>query len=235
MSTNKQPHWSTWSDAATRQEMMDEFYSNPLNKVIGKVGDTYDRYLEDPLRKLPRLGQIGGFAALNAGATWLGNQLPWVSEENQSNPLLAAAIATPMEILEFDYINKMKDKYGTASTVEAKLMPMHDAALNMANKMEGSDGSFDTFKGAAKSGVKEFFAPYQDIYRKSNPFAKAAIMGSIVGGTAQLPISAYNSVMSLTGNKQLEINNDIGSAAAFGLGAIAPLTMSLVNKARGKV
>lgn len=234
MKTPPNSHWSTWSDAATRQEMMDEFYSNPLNKVIGKVGDTYDRYLEDPLRKLPRLGQIGGFAALNAGATWLGNQLPWVSEENQSNPLLAAAIATPMEILEFDHINRMKDKYGTTSTVEAKVMPMHDVTVNMASKMEGSNGSFDAFKGALKSGAKDFFQPYQDIYRKSNPFAKAAIMGSIVGGTAQLPISAYNSVMSLTGNKNLEINNDIGSAAAFGLGALAPLTMSLVNKARGK-
>ena len=230
MKTSPNPHWSTWSDAAARQAYLDE-NSNAFSKVLNKVTDTYDKYLEDPIRKLPRWGQIGGFAALNAGGAWLGNQMPWVSEENQANPLLAAAIATPYELLEFDHINHLKDKYGTTKTSEATAMPLYDAIEGGKQKFKGQSPSlWDT----AKYMAGDYFKPYQDIYRKSNPLMKAGIMGSIVGGTAQLPISAYNSVMSLTGNKQLEINNDIGSAAAFGLGALAPLTMSLVNKARGK-
>lgn len=218
----------------TREHFRNEMLShqnNWLSKAGNFVGDTYDKYLEDPLRKMPRWGQIAGFAGLNMAGTYLGNQMPWVSEENQANPLLAAAIATPMELLQFDYINAMKDKYKTTKTSEAMFENSIDLAYNMARSPANREKKLIPMIGTA---ISEFAEPFKDIYKRSNTLTKAGIMGSIVGSTAQLPISAYNSVMSLTGNKGAEINNDVGTAVGFGLGAIAPITMSLLNKARGK-
>lgn len=192
----------------------------------------YDKYIESPLMRVPTPVRWGALGALNAGSTMAYNAMPWVTEEEKSNPLLSAAMNTPAEVLAMEYTQGLKAKYNTNL---ADAMEMRDADLKRsieakwADKLNGrSPTGKEVFLMVGDTMKEGLVAPVRDIYSKSNPFMKAAIAGSTLAGLAQVPLLGYNLI------SPAKMNMDVGTGVAFGLGAFAPLTMSLVNKARGK-
>ena len=193
----------------------------------------YDKYIESPLMSMPSPLRWGALGALNAGSTALYNQTPWLTEEEKSNPLLSAAMNTPAEMIGLEYTQGLKAKYG-GNLGEAMERSQEDLAESLTQKWNAKlDGRQATGKdvwGMTMDTMKEgYVAPFRDIYNRSNPFMKAAVVGSAIAGAAQMPLLGYNLI------SPAKVNMDVGTASAFGLGAMVPLTMSLLNKARGKV
>jgi hypothetical protein len=196
------------------------------------VYNFYDKYIESPLMKAPTPVRWGALGALNAGSTMAYNAMPWVTEEEKSNPLLSAAMSTPAEVLAMEYTQGLKSKYGT-NLADAMEMNQNELSQNLSRKwgekLNGKNPTGRDTLAMTADVIKEgYVAPFRDIYNRSNPFMQAAVAGSAIAGLSQLPLMGYNLVFPA------KVNMDVGTGVAFGLGALAPLSMALVNKARGK-
>lgn len=192
----------------------------------------YDKYIESPLMRAPTPVRWGALGALNAGSTMAYNAMPWVTEEEKSNPLLSAAMNTPAEVLMMEYTQGLKGQYGTdlGSAMELdedRLKQEFNAKYDP--RYGGTKATWgDTPAMLKDTLMSKYGEPFKGIYSRSNPFMKAGIAGSAAAMLAQVPLLGYNLI------SPAKVNMDVGTGVAFGLGALAPLSMALLNKARGK-